>query len=155
MDLASLCRHVTEEAQAAHSERTIRLTLDNDLRGEWDYARLAQVLSNLVSNALIHGERHSPIWIAATGDDGTVTITVANRAQPIAQKELERLFEPFRQGEQDTPHRRSGGLGLGLYIASEIVQSHGGSISACSSEGVVTFKVRLARDCGPWRMPAA
>jgi len=145
IDLGSLCRHVTEEAQAAHSGRTIRLTLENDLCGEWDYARLAQVLSNLVSNALTHGERDSPIWIAATGDDGGVTITVNNRAQPIPQEQLDRLFEPFRQGEHDPRHRRAAGLGLGLYIASEIVQSHGGSISACCSEGLVTFKVRLER----------
>ena len=102
---------------------------------------MAQLLTNLVANALTHGEKGSPVWITVAGDTDDVVLSVSNRGASIMPALGERIFEPFSQGEG-----RSRGLGLGLFIVREIVRAHGGTIAMRSDDGVVAFTAKLPRN---------
>lgn len=146
MDLGEVCRRVVDELLAAEPERTIELDLARDGRGTWDPARMAQVVSNLVANALEHGARHAAVRVSVGGDEDDVTLTVENRGPPIAPELLAVMFEPFCRGSalRDASHAR--GLGLGLYIVREIVDAHGGEITVESTtERGTSFTVRVPR----------
>ena len=145
MDLAALCREVVDEALAAHPARHVSLEASGDLRGRWDRARLAQVLSNLLGNALMHGDETQPVQLIATADSVSIAVDVVNRGQAIASEQIEGLFEPFVRGVGSDQEGRRHGLGLGLYIAKQIVVSHAGSLSARSLDGTTTFTVVLPR----------
>ncbi|HEY6003657.1 MAG TPA: ATP-binding protein, partial [Anaeromyxobacter sp.] len=145
-DLHEVCRGVVGELQAAEPDRTIELDLEGDGRGTWDPARIAQVVSNLVANALQHGSKHAPVRVSVGGDEGHAVLEVQNQGPAIAPKLLEVMFEPFSRGStlRDASHAR--GLGLGLYIVSEIVSAHGGTVAVRSSVARGTsFTVRLPR----------
>jgi hypothetical protein len=120
-----------------------------DLHGEWDRDRLAQVLSNLVGNAVQHGSPDAAVRVLSWGTANDVLIDVHNSGPPISPAALATLFEPMVRHAEDG---RSTSLGLGLYIAREIVASHGGTIAVASTtdEGT-TFRVRLPRVAKPGR----
>ncbi|MDO9018679.1 MAG: PAS domain-containing sensor histidine kinase [Deltaproteobacteria bacterium] len=143
--LGRLCADQVAEAREAHPGRAIGCATSGDLDGEWDPDRLEQVLSNLITNAVAHGE--DPISVAVHGEGDLVTLTVQNHGPPIRQSLLPTLFEPYHGDE------RSKGLGLGLYIVCEIVRAHGGVITVRSEAGEGTlFTVALPRrapDQGP------
>ena len=142
-DLRDICGRVVEELQIARPGSSIVLRAAGDLHGQWDGERLAQVLSNLLGNALEHGDAGAPVRIELTGRDRDVTIQVANQGRRIAPEELRDLFEPFRRGAGSSPRR---GLGLGLYIVERIVTAHGGTVTAESTDADGTrFTVRLPR----------
>jgi signal transduction histidine kinase len=82
MDLAALCREVVDEALAAHPAQHVSLEASGDLRGRWDRARLAQVLSNLLGNLLTHGDEAEPVQLIATADSVSVAVDVVNRDRP-------------------------------------------------------------------------
>src|SRR5688572_496306 len=149
MDVGSLCRAVYDEYRTAHPARVIRFHSRGDLRGEWDADRLRQAVSNLIGNAVQHGDENAPIDVKLTGDaPDEVTIVVHNGGSPIAPGELPRIFEPLVRGSsaQYPKRNRPGSIGLGLYIAREVARSHGGTIDATSSPGAGTaFTVRLPR----------
>jgi sigma-B regulation protein RsbU (phosphoserine phosphatase) len=107
-----------------------------------DRVRVGQLLSNLVSNALSHGEAGSPVRVRARTADGVFTLSVANTGPPIPSAVMENLFQPFFRG---AVRASAQGLGLGLYIASEIARAHGGSLEAASDSGqtVFTFTMKL------------
>ena len=145
-ELDEVCRGVVEEMQAAEPGRTISLERRGDARGLWDPARLAQVVSNLVSNALKHGARDGAVRVSVEGDGEDVVLEVRNRGPAIPPELMAVIFEPFCRGSalRDASHAR--GLGLGLYIVREIVSAHGGEVSVASSrEDGTTFTVRLPR----------
>ena len=145
-DMYEICRGVVSELSAAEPGRTIDLELEGDAHGTWDPARMAQVVSNLVANALKHGARHGPVRVSVGGDEGEAILKVTNQGPVIAPALMAVLFEPFCRGEatRDASHWR--GLGLGLYIARQIVEVHGGAIAVESScERGTTFTVRLPR----------
>ncbi len=144
MDFGELCRNVVDEVLAAHPGREVELEAPGDLRGHWDYPRMAQVVSNLLSNALTHGDGEAPVRLIVGAVSGFVTLDVVNRGPTIAPELLKTLFEPFVQGPA-TGMGKQCGLGLGLYIAHQIVASHGGTLTAQSDEGATTFTVRLCR----------
>jgi PAS domain S-box-containing protein len=125
--LGPLCMGQVAEAREANPGRTIECTTSGDLDGEWDPDRLAQVLSNLISNAVAHGQ--DPIEVTAHGEPEQVTLRVKNHGPPVPESLLPTLFEPYRGGE------RTEGLGLGLYIVSEIVKAHHGAVTVSSAEG--------------------
>jgi signal transduction histidine kinase len=143
-DLGDVLRQVTGEIEQAHSDAHISLEARGDLRGTWDSDRLAQVFSNLVANAVQHGERSHGVRVEADGTDSASVRVVVHNAGSIPDALLPMIFEPLAGGAQ----RRDGtrGLGLGLYIAKAISSAHGGRIEASSNatEGT-TFVVRLPR----------
>ncbi|HSD18845.1 MAG TPA: PAS domain-containing sensor histidine kinase [Anaeromyxobacter sp.] len=146
MDLDEVCRRVVDELLAAEPGRRIELDLSDDGRGSWDPARMAQVVSNLVANALEHGAKHGAVKVSVGGDDEEVALKVENQGAPIAPELMAVMFEPFCRGSalRDASHAR--GLGLGLYIVREIVKAHGGAITVESTrERGTTFTVRLPR----------
>jgi signal transduction histidine kinase len=143
MDLEPLCRQVVAELEGVRAG-PLRFTAQGDLHGEWDHDRLAQVLSNLVRNAIQHGAPSDPILLVARDDGDTVSLAVHNGGPPIAERALATIFDPMVRHVADD--RTNAGLGLGLYIASQIVLAHGGTMDATSTEDRgTTFTVRLPR----------
>ncbi|MBJ6763720.1 PAS domain-containing protein [Myxococcaceae bacterium JPH2] len=149
VDLGSVCRQVVEELCAAHPERLIALDVDGRAEGVWDAERLAQVLSNLVGNALEHGASDSPVLLHCSARGDEQVLEVHNPGTPIPSHLLDSIFDPFRQAGLGRGRRRAG-LGLGLFIVKEIVLAHGGTVCVSSSdhEGT-TFTVTLPRDARP------
>lgn len=143
MDLVEVTRNVVEELRASHAGREILFDAPEVLPGAWDAARMAQVVSNLVGNALTHGAAEAPVELSLKNGGGDAVLRVSNRGTPIPPELLGRLFEPFRRGEANGHGARS--LGLGLFIVREIVKAHGGSISVDSNSDATVFSVRLAR----------
>ena len=105
------------------------------------------MLSNLIGNALEHGERGAPVRVQLDGQDASrVTIHSANRGT-IAPDALAQLFDPFR-GVQ-LRRERTRGLGIGLYISREIVNAHRGTLRVRSSQEEGTcFEIELPRGLG-------
>jgi sigma-B regulation protein RsbU (phosphoserine phosphatase) len=141
IDAAALCREIVEEQQLANPERQIQLTVRGETIGRWDSDRLLQAISNLVSNSFQHGAKDRPVRIDVLGDEHTVTVDVFNEGQMISKRAQQVIFDPFKRG------RAAGekGLGLGLYIASEIAKSHGGSLTVRSTPGGTTFRLQLPK----------
>ncbi|MGI5861984.1 MAG: PAS domain-containing protein [Myxococcales bacterium] len=145
-DLEPWCRHLVEDLQAAHPNRVLAFESRGDLRGEWDFDRVNQVLSNLVSNAVKYGDPGAPIRILADGSaSGEIVLQVHNQGAPIPEERLAQLFEPFVRVDEGRTGT-VGGLGLGLFIVREIARAHGGSAEVRSTveEGTLV-SVRLPR----------
>ena len=106
---------------------------------------MAQVVSNLLGNALTHGDEKEPVRLIAKADCACVTLDVVNQGPTIAAEQIATLFEPFVRGAGSNQGRRRNGLGLGLYIAKQIVVSHGGMLTTQSRAGTTTFTVILPR----------
>ena len=145
VELGPLCREVLDQFSAAHPDRTFRYVSDEEISGEWDAARLRQVLSNLVANALDHGGEACEIVVAARRAGPDVLLTVANDGPPIPLSALPTLFDPFVRGAMKLPSGgQRDGVGLGLFISREIVSAHSGTIAVDSSEdGGTVFTIRL------------
>lgn len=128
-DLEEALRHVIAEIQSVHPDRSI-LSSIGDLRDvQCDRERVAQLVSNLVANAVTHGDRAGAVVVSAQSDQATFVLSVKNQGQ-IAEEALPHLFKPYSRPTGDTPQA---GLGLGLYIASEIARSHGGTLDVVSN----------------------
>ena len=141
-DFAATVQSILAEVRAAHVERSFELELVGTAVGSWDPDRLAQVCSNLLGNAIEHGDAGAPVKIRLDGSaDESVELRVSNLGKPIPAETLPQLFLPFRRA----PSKGQGGVGLGLYIVEQIVSGHGGTIEAQSDEGSTSFTVRLPR----------
>jgi PAS domain S-box-containing protein len=144
--LPSVCRQVVEELSVAHPDRSIVFETRGEGEGIWDSERLAQVVSNLVGNALEHGSPEGPILVRCLGESERQVLEISNPGTPIPGHLLGTLFDPFRQA---LPGRggRGHGLGLGLFIVRELVEAHGGHVEVRSTqEDGTTFVVVLPRD---------
>jgi two-component system, sensor histidine kinase and response regulator len=143
-DFKALLERVVREHQAAVPARLIELTYAGDFTGLWDPERIAQVASNLIGNALKHGDPNASVRVRLEGTRGdSVTLTVRN-AGTIAPEVLTHLFDPFRGGQRQPG--RGEGLGLGLYIVSQIVRAHQGTVDVETGQGDETsFRVQLPR----------
>jgi signal transduction histidine kinase len=106
--------------------------------------RLEQVASNLVANAVDHGDPDTPVLVVLEGDEQTVSLMVRNSGPGLPPEVLAHLFEPFSR-PPDEHSRKASGLGLGLFISREIVRGHGGEISATTEGGETVVRVRLPR----------
>ncbi len=127
---------VIEETRRLSPGRQVLVELDLREPVRFDRKRLAQLFCNLLVNAVTHGKPGTPVKVSAQGADGRFELSVANAADQIPEAILERLFEPFSRGGA-SDYRE--GLGLGLYIASEIAKSHGGKLSVVSTPNEVSF----------------
>lgn len=129
---------VVTEIRNIHPNRQIeaRLTLDRPVI--CDPGRIAQLLSNLMANAITHGDPGAPVIVTAGHEDGRFTLEVANRGDPIPADKQARLFQPFTRGENGNPNK---GLGLGLYISGEIARAHGGFLKLDSTGNETRFKL--------------
>jgi signal transduction histidine kinase len=149
MDLLSAVQAELDALQVGHPARSLRLTATGSTLGRWDELRLRQVVGNLVGNALQHGTPGSPVEVAIDGTKADeLVLSVTNEGEPIPAALAERMFEPLTQGAAspggtDGAH---GHLGLGLYIARQIVQAHEGKIALSSPPGGrIVFTVTLPR----------
>ncbi|HET9449623.1 MAG TPA: PAS domain S-box protein, partial [Aggregicoccus sp.] len=145
LDLHALARQVVDEVRLAHPERALQLQCEGDGAAEGDPDRLAQALTNLVTNALQYSPEDTPVRVRSEVSADALVLSVHNQGTPIAPELLPRLFEPLERGEEAAgAGRRS--IGLGLYIVQHIVQAHGGRIEVRSTaaEGT-TFTLRLPR----------
>jgi PAS domain S-box-containing protein len=143
VDLAGVCRDVIAETELAHPERQVTFFAAGDGTGLWDRSRLAEVLSNLLGDAIQHGAPDLPIDVTLTAATEEVLIEVHNQGPPIPPEILPVVFDHFRgTGGGKT----ASSLGLGLYISREIVRAHGGEIEISSSAEVGTIAtMRLPR----------
>jgi signal transduction histidine kinase len=119
--------------------------LAGDLTGCWDAGRMSEVLSNLMGNALQYATPGTTVVVSAHSDGADVVVAVKNQGEPIPADVLPFIFEPFRRARQ-LEKSATGNLGLGLYIAHEIVRSHGGSLDGRSADGVTSFVMHVPRD---------
>lgn len=147
VDLGQLLRQVVDELEGAHPEARVSLECRGDASGEWDADRLAQVFSNLVGNAVEHGEAGAEVSVVVDGRSATVVSAAIGNRGSLPSELLSRLFEPLVGGEgPELGH----GLGLGLYISHELVRGHGGSIAVASSAETGTLvTVELPRAGAP------
>jgi signal transduction histidine kinase len=146
-DLVPLCLGVVEELEISSADHAIVFESPAECRGEWDLDRIAQVLSNLVGNALKYGAAGTPVTVRLEAGESDVTLSVNNQGAPISRALLPDIFDPFRRGESH-PERPdiTRGLGLGLFIVQHIVIAHRGTVTVTStSEEGTTFVVTLPR----------
>lgn len=141
--------HVIDELQTAWPDRMIDLSLGQIGVVNCDRARVGQLVSNLVSNALAHGAPGAPVRIAARAEGDQLIVDVSNTGEPIPAAVLDKLFHPFVRMSTQSQH----GLGLGLYIASEIAKAHGGTLTATSAKDETRFTFQMRRsDAGHERV---
>jgi signal transduction histidine kinase len=139
--LATMLRGVVDEIRTAHPEVDIRESIDVDLPVACDPGRLQQLLSNMLGNAHHHGASGKPVTVDVHVKDAVLEISVGNGGEGIAEEDLSKIFQPYWRPVTSKP---GGGLGLGLYICSEIVKAHAGTLHATSSaEQGTRFTARI------------
>lgn len=147
VDLVQICEQIVDEASTFHLDADIMLVTCKSAVGNFDASRIEQVFSNLISNAVHHGDRKSPISVSLECADEHVVFSVLNQGPPMPKDVLQTIFQPLQRyadhGEAGQPV--SGGLGLGLHIASEIVEAHKGQIEVESDSAGTRFTVRLPK----------
>ncbi|QHI98060.1 GAF domain-containing protein [Xylophilus rhododendri] len=142
--LAPLIVDLSEEACVAHPGLTVHHELDAGVMAHVDADRLSQVVTNLLSNARQHGVPGEPVVLRLREAGDSVELQVRNAGEPIPDDLADTLFNPFKRQSLGNPRNRTG-LGLGLYIADQIVRGHGGSIYYSFEEPQVVFSVLLPR----------
>lgn len=146
VDLELLGREVLNELSAGNPDRTLHYDTRGDLTCSCDGARMRQVVSNLLGNALEHGSKDGKVELSIASGEADMVLAVRNQGPPISPDVLPTIFDPLvRDTSMDAMRkRREGSIGLGLYIAHQIVTSHGGTIDVTSSaESGTIFTVRL------------
>jgi signal transduction histidine kinase len=147
MEMEAVARQAVEEMTAAFPESVLQLETSGELHGGWDAARISQVLTNLLGNAVQHGSTKAPVSLTVEGGAKEVVLRVHNSGPAIPSSDIPALFSPLKRlGPSKAPTRDSTSLGLGLYIAEQIVTAHGGKIDVESSDTAgTTFTVHLPR----------
>ncbi|WP_158746741.1 GAF domain-containing sensor histidine kinase [Acidisphaera sp. L21] len=138
--LGPALEHVVSELRASWPDRQIEAAFDLQTAVSCDPARIAQLFSNLLANALAHGVPELPITVAASAGSGVFRLSVANRGAPVPAETLKRLFQPFFRGDVRLNQQ---GLGLGLFIVSEIARAHGGTIDVTSTAERTQFTFQM------------
>ena len=139
-NIVAVLTHVAGELSGEYPEREIDMQIAIGGPIHADRARIGQLFSNLLGNALVHGTSDKPITVRATTDDGIFELSVSNAGAEIPPLALAQLFKPFVRGAA-APNQQ--GLGLGLYIAAEIAKTHKGTIEAQSSPEETRFTFRM------------
>lgn len=149
MDMGFVSHQLVAEMRALHPAREFQLKVSGEVSGLWDKARIGQVFSNLIGNAVQYGFRGTPVQVTVEGMPKDVVLCVHNEGVPISPESLLSIFSALTRA-QSNDHTRSQpiatNLGLGLYITKQIVVAHGGTISVTSTERDGTkFTVRFPR----------
>ena len=131
---------VIDELRGMYPERQLVTTIQPNLSLLCDAGRLAQMLSNLLKNALVHGSDEHPIRVAAHAVDGSFYLMVTNQGPELTARVSAQLFKPFWRAATEQPRD---GLGLGLFIVSEIARSHGGEINVLSAGSTTSFRFTM------------
>ncbi|WP_426756423.1 hybrid sensor histidine kinase/response regulator [Myxococcus sp. Y35] len=146
MDLHEVVRSVLDEVHAGWPERHLEMERSGSGMGTWDPDRLAQLIGNLVGNALQYSPPGTPVRVTSRGDEDGVVLEVHNQGPPIPPERQSRIFEPLERATVRPEDHGRRSIGLGLYIVRSIVVAHGGTVEARSSEASgTTFTVRLPR----------
>ena len=138
-DLATTIDEVVSELAAGWPHRRIETDLALAAPVPCDRARMAQLLSNLIANALAHGDASGAVVVRARTDQDRFSLSVENQGSAIPPADMRRLFQPF---SRTSTHAREG-LGLGLYIASQIALAHEGELTASSDDQLTCFTLRI------------
>ncbi len=139
-DLGPILQQVVDELSAAWPEREILMDISLEESVICDAARMSQLFSNLLANAVTHGEENSPIRLAARAEDEQFVFSIENEGGPIPEAVREHLFQPFFRGG-DRPSQQ--GLGLGLFISNQIVRAHGGTLDVASDHDRTRFTLTM------------
>lgn len=150
MNLGEVCEDLVEEVRTFHPHHRIVLNKNIDLEVTWDSTRISQAFSNLIANAVQHGSKTDPVTITVSVEDELIVWTIHNNGDVISPEKLRTIFDPAKRvaaqasnGESSPYHQH---LGLGLYIAREIIDAHGGKIDIASDEvNGTTFTIHLPR----------
>lgn len=146
-DLCAVIRDAVSEVEVAHPGRIELRQNCAETLGLWDPDRLAQLVGNLVNNALEHGAPDTPVIVQVDEADPMIRLRVTNRGPLISPELMPELFDPFSSSNSGS--RRGGGLGLGLHIVQEVARAHGGNVNVESRQGLTTFTVMLPRGSKP------
>ncbi|MGX7925444.1 GAF domain-containing sensor histidine kinase [Tsuneonella sp. HG094] len=133
-------QQVVDELRATYPDREIAIDLRLETEVRADHGRLGQLFSNLLGNALMHGDPVAPIRAVLDREGDHLTFETMNFGKPIPAAAMENLFSPFERGEARSSLQ---GLGLGLYISSQIAKAHEGSLTAKSEGQETTFTFRM------------
>lgn len=144
------CLNIKNELETFYPKSIILLEMNGDLNASWDKARIGQVLSNLIANAISHGDPNKPIWLTAIGDNESIIFTIQNEGEVIPAIELRHLFDPVKRFSFSSDWKNTINtdrhLGLGLFIISSLIKLHNGSINVTSTLlGGTTFTVKLPK----------
>ena len=138
--LGPVLKQIASELQSAYPDRQINMAIELSENINCDRSRVGQLFSNLLGNALVHGSVDGPITVRATTRSGVLELAVTNPGKPISEAAREKLFTPFYRGKV---RKSLQGLGLGLYIASEIAKAHDGTLDLTSGEIETRFAFRM------------
>ena len=139
LPLTPVLQQVVHELQSAHPERLIKTEFSLDKLVTADPVRIGQLFSNILSNALTYGTEGEPVTVIGKTEE-QFELAICNVGAPIPAAAMERLFFPFSRGEV-RPNQQ--GLGLGLYIASEIAKAHGGTLDVTSTPQLTCFTLKM------------
>ncbi len=142
VNLTALVEDLIDEARLAYPTIPFQLACDEQAMVSADSGRMGQVLSNLLSNARHHGEIGKPVRVCVRVDGKEAVVEVFNAGEPIPPELVATLFNPFKRASLHNPRNRTG-MGLGLYIAQQIVREHHGEIAYRHNGSEVVFAVRL------------
>jgi signal transduction histidine kinase len=144
-DLADVCRQTVAELRSVYAERTIHFNWSGDLHGRWDAARISQMLSNLIANAIQHGDQTASVAVQAHAESEEIVVRVHNKGFSHALTELPR--GSILAFQQTRPLHQPAHLGVGLFVAQKIAEAHEGILSVTSTpQAGTTFEVRLPRN---------
>jgi phosphoserine phosphatase RsbU/P len=139
-NLHDVLEQVVQELQTANVQREIKSVIEISTPVRCDGGRVAQLVSNLLGNALTHGAPDSPVIVSAVVERDEIMISVAHEGAAIPEHVRSHLFEPFFRA---TGSSEKQGLGLGLFISCEIARSHGGKLEVESNETKTRFVFRM------------
>lgn len=142
-DVQPILEHAVREIQLAHPKTEIITEYDFCDPIRCDSGRISQLISNLLANAVVHGEVGAPVTVSAQDRDGSFYLWVTNLGEPIPPEVRKMLFEPFARGNVRQSQQ---GLGLGLFIAREIARAHGGDLTMTSEPEGTVFTFNMPRD---------
>jgi sigma-B regulation protein RsbU (phosphoserine phosphatase) len=142
VDLEKLLNQISDELKVVWPDRQIESNFEIGETIECDPARISQLISNLLANAITHGSTETPVFLKALVNETFWEISVTNNGSPISKEAMAQVFYPFHREDAQSSQN---GLGLGLYIASEIAKAHNGTLTVTSDDQQTCFTFRTPR----------